>query len=86
MNFVKRFIDLELSIKNPYQDCVIDVLVKDDPPKRGTPLPGRAHASEGSGPDHHLEVGALVHDEGIVATELQDRLAESIIDLLGESE
>ena len=56
--------------------------MKDDPPKRRTPLPSRAHASEGGGPDHHLEVSALVHNEGIVATELQDRLAKSKIFVL----
>ena len=56
--------------------------MKDYSPKRGTPLPGRAHASEDGTPDHHFEVSALVHDEGVVATELQDRLAEPELNVL----
>ena len=51
--------------------------MKDDSPKRGAPLPGRADAGEGGGPHHHLEVSTLVDDEGVVASELQDRLPES---------
>ena len=50
--------------------------MKDDSPKRGAPLPGRADASESGGPYHHLEVSTFVDDEGIVAAELQYRLPE----------
>ena len=46
------------------------------PASRGAALSRGAHGAEYDGRDREIEVGALVHDDGVVAAELQEALAE----------
>jgi len=75
----QRVADLHLRVgaDQALAEFLGDVLMHDEAARAGATLAGGADGAEDDGGYREFQIGGFVHDDGVVAAELQDRLAEA---------
>src|SRR5581483_4626353 len=66
---LERIADADLFVgrNQPGDHLLVTRLMNDEPPRGGAALASRAHGAEQNGPDGQVQIGALVHDDRVVA-------------------
>ena len=70
---------LRVERQEPRDEGLVDGLVDDDPAGGGAALAGGADGAEVDGLEGDVQVGLVADDDGVVAAQLQDELAEALL-------